>query len=283
MNTNEKEQAEQRLRQRCGRYLVAVVRAVLRGEEAPALPPELSWKNVFWMANQHSLLAMVFAGVEKQLRAEPELQSRWKRACDECLVQTLTQMSEQPRILAAFSEAGLRVLPVKGNVLRALYARPDYRQMSDIDLIVPHEQLVQTEQLMQQLGYQTQPGVEEENELDCSLPPYLHVEVHDTLLKTNDENYRYYADIWQRAEPDADLPGVFHLRPEDEYLYLLLHFLQHYVEAGGRHPAGVGSLPFRADLRRQDGCRLSPAGDREARHRPDAGTGGAAGCVLVRQ
>lgn len=195
MNTNEKEQAEQRLRQRCGRYLVAVVRAVLRGEEAPALPPELSWKNVFWMANQHSLLAMVFAGVEKQLRAEPELQSRWKRACDECLVQTLTQMSEQPRILAAFSEAGLRVLPVKGNVLRALYARPDYRQMSDIDLIVPHEQLVQTEQLMQQLGYQTQPGVEEENELDCSLPPYLHVEVHDTLLKTNDENYRYYADI----------------------------------------------------------------------------------------
>ena len=53
MNTNEKEQAEQRLRQRCGRYLVAVVRAVLRGEEAPALPPELSWKNVFWMANQH--------------------------------------------------------------------------------------------------------------------------------------------------------------------------------------------------------------------------------------
>lgn len=195
MNTNEKEQAEQRLRQRCGRYLVAVVRAVLRGEEAPALPPELSWKNVFWMANQHSLLAMVFAGVEKQLRAEPELQSRWKQACDECLVQTLTQMSEQPRILAAFSEAGLRVLPVKGNVLRALYARPDYRQMADIDLIVPHEQLVQTEQLMQQLGYQTQPGVEEENELDCGLPPYLHVEVHDTLLKTNDENYRYYADI----------------------------------------------------------------------------------------
>ena len=232
MNTNEKEQAEQRLRQRCGRYLIAVVRAVLRGEEAPALPPELSWENVFWMANQHSLLAMVFAGVEKQLRAEPELQNRWKRACDECLVQTLTQMSEQPRILAAFSEAGLRVLPVKGNVLRALYARPDYRQMADIDLIVPHEQLAQTEQLMQQLGYQTQPGVEEENELDCGLPPYLHVEVHDTLLKTNDENHCYYADIWQRAEPDADLPGVFHLRPEDEYLYLLLHFLQHYVDAG---------------------------------------------------
>lgn len=106
MNTNEKEQAEQRLRQRCGRYLVAVVRAVLRGEEAPALPPELSWKNVFRMANQHSLLAMVFAGVEKQLRAEPELQSRWKQACDECLVQTLTQMSEQPRILAAFPKRG---------------------------------------------------------------------------------------------------------------------------------------------------------------------------------
>lgn len=232
MNTNEKEQAEQQLRQRCGRYLVAVVRAVLRGEEAPALPPELSWENVFWMANEHSLLAMAFAGIEKQLRAEPELQSRWKRACDECLVQTLTQMSEEPRILAAFSEAGLRVLPVKGSVLRALYARPDHRQMADIDLIVPHEQLAQTEQLMQQLGYQTQPGVEEENEVDCDLPPYLHVEIHDTLLKTNDENYRYYADIWQRAEPDADLPGVFHLRREDEYLYLLLHFLQHYVEAG---------------------------------------------------
>lgn len=230
MNTIEKEDPEQQLR--CGRYLIAVLRAVLRGQSAPALPEQLSWNEVYEMAKFHSLSAMVLAGVEGQLSAEPELAARWKKGCDQCLVQALTQMSEQPRLLEAFSKAGLRALHVKGSALRALYARPDFRQMSDIDLIIPHEQLAQTEALMQQLGYQTKPGVEEECEIDCDLPPYLHIEVHDTLLKTDDPNCSYYDDIWQRAEPDPGLPGVFHLRTEDEYLYQLLHFIQHYETAG---------------------------------------------------
>lgn len=226
------EKADPAQQQRCGRYLIAVLRAVLRGETAPALPERLRWDEVYEMAKFQQLNAMVYAGVAPMLQSEPELAARWKKSCDQGMVQTLTQISEQPRLLAAFSAAGLRVLPVKGSAVRAAYPRPDFRQMGDIDLIIPHEQREQTDKLLQSLGYQTQPGTEEETEIDAELPPYLHVEIHEALLKSDDPNAAYYDDIWQRVEADKTLPGVFHLRTEDEYLYQLLHFIQHYEAAG---------------------------------------------------
>ena len=226
------EQADQAQQLRCGQYLIAVLRAVLRREKAPALPDGLQWNDVYEMAKFQQLDAMAYAGVASRLQGETELAARWKKSADQGMVQTLTQMSEQPRLLSAFSAAGLRVLPVKGSAVRAAYPRPNFRQMGDIDLIIPQAQLAQTEQLLQSLGYQTKPGMEEETEIDGDLPPFLHVEIHEALLKTDDPNAAYYDDIWQRVEADEALPGVFHLRTEDEYLYQLLHFIQHYETAG---------------------------------------------------
>lgn len=229
---NETEQAEQRLK--CGRYLIAVLRAVLRREEAPALPEGLGWNEVYQMARENSLESMVLTGVEKKVQNEPELYGKWSIRRDVNMVQTLTQMGEEPRLLSAFSQAGLQVLPVKGSVIRALYPQPNFRQMGDIDLLVHSTQMRQVEAKMQELRYLTEPGAESEKEtlLNCSQPPYLHVEVHTNLLKDDDPNTRYYTDIWQRAVQDPALPGVYHLRTEDEYIYQLLHFIQHYVEAG---------------------------------------------------
>lgn len=218
---------------RCGRYAIALLTAVLHNTEVPPLPEGLRWQQVYETTRQHSVEAMVFSAVEPLVRTEPELYAVWKGSCDQDMAQTLTQMSEEPRLLGAFSGAGLRALPVKGGVLRAMYPSPGFRQMSDIDLILPPEEMEQAAALLASLGYQA-PKVDfaQEHEASFCLPPFLSVELHDSPVKPDDPRAGYYRDIWSRAVPDPGWPGIFRLRTEDEYLYLLVHFLQHYEDAG---------------------------------------------------
>lgn len=125
-------------------------------------------------------------------------------------------------------------MPVKGSALRVLYPSPDMRQMSDIDLIVPPEQKAQAAALVASLGYRAEAdlALADEHEASFHLPPFLTVELHDSPVKPEDPRAGYYAGIWAKVQADAALPGMFHLRAEDEYLYLLVHFLQHYEDAG---------------------------------------------------
>lgn len=219
----------------CGQYVLAVLAAMLQGTAVPPLPAGLTWPQVYALAKAHALECMVLAGVEPQLQAEPELLAAWRRRRDLDTVQTLTQISEQQRVLVAFSQAGIPVLRVKGSALRALYPRPEYRQMSDIDLVVKAENADRACALLRTLGYQQKPTKHpEQKDAEFALPPYMGLEVHTNLLAPHEKRAAYYQqqDIWAKARQEPGLPGVYGLRPEDEYLYQLAHFLKHYESAG---------------------------------------------------
>ena len=219
----------------CGQYMIAVLAAVLRGEAAPPLPVQLTWKQVYAAARQHSVEVMVLAGVEPQLQNEPELLEEWRKRRDLDTVQTLTQISEQQRVLAALSAAKLPVLRVKGSAVRSLYPRPEYRQMSDIDLLLRQEDLLPARELLCTMGYQMRPSRHPELlDAEMFLPPFMTVELHGHFLAPYECHTTYYqdADMPSRVLEEAVLPGVFYLRPEDEYLYQLVHFLKHYEASG---------------------------------------------------
>ena len=216
----------------CGQYLVAVVAAMLNGKAVPPLPPQLTWRQMYQTARLHSLEVMLLAGVEDRVD-EPELLAEWRKRRDVDMVQTLTQISEQQRILAAFSQAGVPVLRVKGSALWELYPRPEYRQMSDIDLITAPQDMERAEAVLKSLGYATeQEDRRQGNEVSYFLPPFMGVELHDNPVDRMDPRAAYFEQIWTRTEQEPGLPGVYHLRTEDEYLYLLAHFLKHYEDVG---------------------------------------------------
>lgn len=64
------------------------------------------------------------------------------------------QMREEARVLTAFVEAGLRVLPLKGCLLAYLvYELPDQRPRLDQDLLVAPEHLEEAREVLRALGY----------------------------------------------------------------------------------------------------------------------------------
>lgn len=239
-----------------GQYLVTAVDAMLHGKEVPPLPPQITWQQMYETARAHSLEVMLLAGVESRVQNEPELLAEWRRHRDVDTVQTLTQISEQQRVLAAFSQAGVPILRVKGSALRELYPRPEYRQMSDIDLIAAPQDMDRAGALLKSLGYA--PEQEERrqgNEVSYFLPPYMSIELHDNPVDRDDPRSAYFEQIWSKTEPEPGLPGVYHLRTEDEYLYLLAHFLKHYETAG----IGIRQVMDLYLFRRAYGSRMDEA------------------------
>lgn len=93
--------------------------------------------------------APVTAGVA-ELANRHGLISALARECDDPVVNAMsaregirsrTLRSHLPRLLGSLQAAGVRTTVVKGPSVSALYSRPELRNYSDLDLLVPREQL----------------------------------------------------------------------------------------------------------------------------------------------
>ena len=126
-------------------------------------------------------------------------------------------------IAAAFGEAGVPVLPLKGAALAdAVHGDIGARESSDIDLLVEPGDLDRAASALTGLGWREDPGVASGDRL-----PRLHrVFEHDTLppvelhWRVHWYEDRYSTEVLRRARPTED--GWLRAQPADELAFLLL-------------------------------------------------------------
>lgn len=214
-----------------GKYLTALLRAVLNQTKLPPLPASTSWESVFRLAKMHSVETMAFYGAEKMISEHGELFMQWKNKRDQNLVQSMIQLEEKSKLYETFSNAGIRFVPLKGCVLKDLYPQIDFRQMADLDILIEAEHAETVRLLMENAGYETR-GFGEKHADEYFMYPYMNVEIHKQMLPDNVSIYRYYDDIWNRVTPDPAIPGAWRMTHEDFYIYQLAHFAKHFYEMG---------------------------------------------------
>lgn len=220
-----------------GKFLVALLAAVLNETEIPPLPADVTWENVYDLAKQHSVESMAFYGARSRLLEDSELYIRWRKKRDQNIVQGITQLEERNEIYRKFKDAGIRFLPLKGCKLKELYRQIDFRQMSDLDILIEPENADKAKCVMESMGYHTGKFGEKHDD-EYFKPPYMHVEIHRQMLPDNVPKHVYYDNIWEKAVPDPEIPGGWKLTPEDFYIYYLAHFEKHFNEMG----SGIRSL-----------------------------------------
>lgn len=220
-----------------GRYLVSLLSAVINDEKIPALPTEITWENVYNMAKMHSVDVMAFYGAEKYISKQSELYTKWKKRRDLNLTQSLVQNEECKEIFKKFYNAGIRFLPLKGCELKRLYPKMEFRQMSDLDILIESKDAAEVQQIMENLGYETFEFGEKHDD-EYFKYPYMHVEIHRQMLPDDVPQHNYYDDIWMKVFPDSTIPGSYKMTIEDFYIYQIAHFAKHISERG----SGIRSL-----------------------------------------
>lgn len=213
----------------------------------PELSPALDWPALLSTARAHQLSPYLYhrlksAGLERQL-PEPVL-SGLQQDYRSALSLALRRSHALQELLLVFHRSGIPCIPLKGAYLaEVIYPNPALRTMSDLDLLVPKEQLAQAAQFAQNLGYRPERRylVEGVIELHSHLPvlagknlPFL--EIHATFSRPIDPFPVVLEGVWQRARPLSFLEvPAFTLAPEDLLLSLSLHIAyQHCFNQGLR-------------------------------------------------
>ena len=215
-----------------GDYLVRLLSAGLSGSQPPELPRGLAWEQVYHMAKRHCVEQLAFHGARERVAQEdPQIFQAWERQCMHTLALSLTQEMEQQAIAARFREAGIPLVSLKGTQLAELYPQRDFRQMADLDYLIPPEDRQRGASLMAELGYRDSP---EEDQDDFHAvyhkPPYMTVELHPWLVPPWDPASQYLGAVWDHTVPDN--AGNLRLSREFSYLFLVAHMAKHFFMIG---------------------------------------------------
>ena len=205
--------------------IITLLRSALKNESL-ILPENFQWDEAAQILKKHQLTGLaiqgaVLCGVP---RTHPTLTRMMALFCGG-LRASRNQRQKLREVFDLFEANGIAYMPVKGAVLQTLYSQPEYRTMSDADILIRQEQYPLICKLLSSLGLTEQENSDYEQTWSC---PALKLELHRCLVSSRfSDYYDHYSDSWQLAQ-ENDAGCGYHLSPEEHFIYLIAHFAKHY-------------------------------------------------------
>ena len=141
-------------------------------------------------------------------------------------------------IVEAFRQAKIQFIPLKGSVIRPLYAKPWLRTSCDIDVLVRESDLdLAVKTLTEKYGYTTK-GKVDYHDISLYSASGVHLELHYNIKEVNDKMDAVLDRVWQHSAPLCD--GGFEFRQSPEFLlfHVIAHTAHHF------RTGGCGIRPF---------------------------------------
>ena len=219
---------EKELEFQAGLYVVELLRAVLEERKPKEKPDMLSMENIYRMAKKHSVECMAYDGaVQIAEPGDEAVMQKWKERSRLCGIQGMVQKAESEKLFKELPAHGIRILPLKGCIMKKLYPKEPYRQMADLDILIDEENAGKAREVMEGLGYE---GKSEWGGVDIyEKKPWMCIELHRFMLPTEFQNWKKYLNIWDRA---TGKDGVYRMTWDDYYVYMIEHFAKHYYVSG---------------------------------------------------
>lgn len=208
--------------------VILLLKSAVTGRAYP-LPAGFSIAEAARLARAHHIVPLVYTGavtcgVPSRDVTMQQLFTQHLAA----LVKSENQLLRLERLTAAFDEAGIDYMPLKGMLLKHMYPRPDLRVMGDADILIRLEQYDRIRPILESQGFKEQ--TETDHELIWN-DEELCLELHKHLIPSyNRDYYDYFGNGWQLAAADAH--GRCAMDPEDTFIFLLVHFAKHYRDGG---------------------------------------------------
>lgn len=213
------------------RYLIELLKAELNGETAGEVPKECDPKQLFALAEYHSVSGIALYALEKTKTAlDGELYDEWRQSRDKAIVRDITQQMEAERIGDSFAAAGIRFIALKGCRLKQLYPQSDMRTMSDIDLFIDGENAEKVWSIMLALGYTCEEYGHGIHDI-YYMPPVMNVEIHRSLFGERGAEFGgIFANPWEMCKKSEG--AGYELTEEAFFAHLLAHAITHFEDGG---------------------------------------------------
>jgi len=227
----------------CAQYCVDVIRAVMQKSQVPRIPQSIALEQIYSFAKLHNVEALLYYGL-CELEPDPShpVWQAWGNRVAMLLAQGIVQLADRDELFSVLTGAGIPLLPFKGCWLKEQYPNMEYRQMSDLDMLIPPEKAAEAKKIMLSLGYHGESVENALNHAGYLKPPYTEVELHVSLLEDGGE---YYNNVWNRVRKVEGYPCLYRFSPEDEYIFYLVHMNKHLEDAGTGIRSVLDSVVYR--------------------------------------
>jgi Uncharacterised nucleotidyltransferase len=221
------------------------------------------WGRVLRAADWHRLSPILFCHLERQPGVPGAVHSALERAYFASFARSLFLVRTLQRVLDALAAADVPALVLKGAALvETVYPDPAQREMLDLDVLIPGNQIADATAALAPLGYRPLATTDGPSAASMQLKPDEHhapalvgeerlvaVELHRHLLIPGEGRRFDIDDVWRRART---APGGGHLLPsaEDLLLHVCLHFTRNRLGGSYRWRHTGGALGQICDIAR---------------------------------
>ena len=207
---------------------LGLIKAALR-DESYILSQDFHIEQAAVLAKKHRILPLFYYGALKcGVPAQSEQMQKLFALTVKHTAISAAQMKCLNGIFAAFDEAEIDYMPLKGTLLKTMYPRPEMRTMGDADILIRTEQYDRIKPIMLSLGYTEK--LESDHELVWQ-KPNSYIELHKRLIPSyNKDYYAYFGDGWQLGKVRTGTR--YAMTDEDQMIYLFTHYAKHYRDSG---------------------------------------------------
>lgn len=202
-------------------YLIHLVRCAIHDHAPSELFDGAVFDSVYKCGTAHDIANLAYYSVEKlQKGPEADLLRRWESKRNSAILRDMNQDHARDELLSELGKQGISSVEVQGTVIKHLYPRPEYRTMSDMDLIVRPDDLGRAYAVLESLGYEC--SYFRDYDVNAYRDPNIHIEIHTAFFSDH-------------PDYDAVMPDPFAeetVNGEVLYLYNVLHTAKHYFYAG---------------------------------------------------
>lgn len=205
---------------------------VLNNKKVNSLPEGISAEEIYKIGFHQNMIPLTFCALSgiKGIEKNSFWQEFQKKFFSDC-TRSEVQLSEYDKLIPYLCENGVKILPLKGCVIKRLYYSPNLRVMSDIDLLYDGVTVNQLVVLMEKFGYSTE-NIEKNCHDVFHKKPCMNVELHRKLLPDNSPYKSILYNMFDKAVPDEKISNLYHQKPEDLYIHVIVHAAKHLKASG---------------------------------------------------
>ncbi len=210
------------------RGIITLLKSAVTGQ-AYALPEGFDMTEAYSVLKRHHMSTLVYdgavhCGIDRGL---PVMHKLFQNYVQLMLISE-RQMAQVEKITAAFQQAGVDHMLLKGCVMKARYPKPELRVMGDADILIRPEQYAKIIPILNELGFCEK--YETDHELVWTHND-LFLELHKRLIPSYNKDFHvYFGDSWRLAKVRNG--SQYSMTAEDEIVYLFTHYAKHFRDGG---------------------------------------------------
>lgn len=240
------------------KILSTLLAASIRENEIKRLDfDKINWEEVYEESKAHAVSALIYPTIKalsKSCNIPNELMEDWTKDAIMNGIYQNQNISRMKKVFKVFEESCVPVIAIKGLILRDLYPRPEFRTMSDSDLLINSVNTKDAEKVLMDLGYSKLSSIGHES---CFVhDSAFSIDLHWSLINEDHlKNTAHFQNtLWQNLRT-YDFHGVKikALSLEYELIHLFIHMASHMIKSG----FGVRQLCDIVVFIEKEGCNIN--------------------------